>query len=82
MLERGFAWLDTGTFDSLSDAGNFIKTVEHRQGLKIGCPEEVAWRKGFLSDDDLRQRGEALVKSGYGEYLLQLLPKESEQTFE
>jgi glucose-1-phosphate thymidylyltransferase len=73
MLERGFAWLDTGTFDSLSDAGKFIQTVEHRQGLKIGCPEEVAWRKGFLSDDDLRERGEALAKSGYGEYLLQLL---------
>ena len=73
VLERGFAWLDTGTFDSLSDAGSFIQTVEHRQGLKIGCPEEVAWRKGFLSDDDLRERGEALAKSGYGEYLLQLL---------
>jgi glucose-1-phosphate thymidylyltransferase len=73
VLERGFAWLDTGTFDSLNDASNFIQTVEHRQGLKIGCPEEVAWRQGFLTDDELRQRGEALVKSGYGEYLLQLL---------
>jgi glucose-1-phosphate thymidylyltransferase len=73
VLERGFAWLDTGTFDSLNDASNFIQTVEHRQGLKIGCPEEVAWREGFLSDDELRQRGEALSKSGYGAYLLQLL---------
>ena len=73
VLQRGFAWLDTGTFDSLNDASNFIKTVEHRQGLKIGCPEEVAWRQGFLTDDDLRLRGEVLVKSGYGEYLLQLL---------
>jgi glucose-1-phosphate thymidylyltransferase len=73
VLERGFAWLDTGTFDSLNDASNFIQTVEHRQGLKIGCPEEVAWRQGFLTDDELRERGEALVKSGYGEYLLQLL---------
>jgi glucose-1-phosphate thymidylyltransferase len=73
VLERGFAWLDTGTFDSLRDASNFIATVEHRQGLKIGCPEEVAWRQGFLTDDELRQRGEALAKSGYGEYLLQLL---------
>jgi glucose-1-phosphate thymidylyltransferase len=73
VLERGFAWLDTGTFDSLNDASNFIATVEHRQGLKIGCPEEVAWRQGFLTDDELRQRGEALAKSGYGEYLLQLL---------
>jgi glucose-1-phosphate thymidylyltransferase len=73
VLERGFAWLDTGTFDSLNDAGNFIQTVEHRQGLKIGCPEEVAWRKGFLTDDELRERGQALIKSGYGRYLLQVL---------
>ncbi len=73
VLERGFAWLDTGTFDSLNDASNFIATVEHRQGLKIGCPEEVAWRQGWLSDDDLRQRGEALARSGYGAYLMQLL---------
>jgi len=73
VLERGFAWLDTGTFDALNDAGNFIQTVERRQGLKIGCPEEVAWRKGFLSDDDLRRRGEELIKSGYGTYLLGLL---------
>jgi glucose-1-phosphate thymidylyltransferase len=73
VLERGFAWLDTGTFDSLNDASNFIQTVEHRQGLKIGCPEEVAWRQGFLSDEDLRERGEALMKSGYGEYLIGLL---------
>ncbi len=73
VLERGYAWLDTGTFESLNDASNFIATVENRQGLKIGCPEEVAWRQGFLSDDELRQRGEALAKSGYGEYLLQLL---------
>ena len=76
VLERGFAWLDTGTFDSLNDAGNFIQTVEHRQGLKIGCPEEVAWRQGWLSDDDLRERGEVLAKSGYGEYLLQLVRRD------
>ncbi len=75
VLERGFAWLDTGTFDSLIDATNFIQTVEHRQGLKIGCPEEVAWRQGFLTDDELRQRGEALAKSGYGAYLLELLER-------
>ena len=73
VLERGTAWLDTGTFDSLLDAGNFIRTVEKRQGLKIGSPEEVAWRQGFLSDDELRTRAEGLVKSGYGAYLLDLL---------
>jgi glucose-1-phosphate thymidylyltransferase len=72
-LERGFAWLDTGTFDSLNDASNFIQTLERRQGLKVGCPEEVAWRQGFLTDEELRARAEPLVKSGYGDYLLRLL---------
>jgi glucose-1-phosphate thymidylyltransferase len=72
-LDRGTAWLDTGTYDSLNDASNFIRTVENRQGLKIGCPEEIAWRKGFLSDDELRKIAESLTKSGYGEYLLGLL---------
>ena len=73
VLERGTAWHDTGTFDSLIDAGNFIRTVEKRQGLKIGSPEEVAWRQGFLTDDELRERAEGLTKSGYGSYLLELL---------
>jgi glucose-1-phosphate thymidylyltransferase len=73
VLERGTAWLDTGTFDSLLDAGNFIRTVEKRQGLKIGSPEEVAWRQGFLTDDELRQRAESLTRSGYGSYLRDLL---------
>jgi glucose-1-phosphate thymidylyltransferase len=76
VLERGTAWLDTGTFDSLNDASNFIRTVEHRQGLKIGAPEEIAWRQGFLSDDQLRERAEQLTKSGYGRYFLDLLEQE------
>jgi len=73
ILPRGTAWLDTGTFDSLNDASNFVRTIQARQGLQVGCPEEVAWRAGFLSDDELRLRGEALAKSGYGDYLLGLL---------
>ena len=73
ILPRGTAWLDTGTFDDLNDASNFIRTVEKRQGLKISCPEEIAWRNGFLTDDERRERAEPLVKSGYGTYLLELL---------
>ena len=73
VLPRGTAWLDTGTFDTLNDASNFIRTIENRQGLKVGAPEEVAWRQGFLSDDELAARGEKLEKSGYGKYLLRLL---------
>lgn len=72
-LPRGTAWLDTGTFNALNDASNFIRTIESRQGLKVGCPEEVAWRVGLLSDDELRERAEQLVKSGYGSYLLNIL---------
>ncbi len=73
VLPRGTAWLDTGTFDSLMAAGEFVRVVEARQGLKVGCPEEVAWRAGFLSDDELLARGQALAKSGYGQYLIGLL---------
>ncbi len=77
ILPRGTAWLDTGTFDSLSEATEFIRTVQKRQGLSIGCPEEVAWRMGFLSDDELRERAEPLLKSGYGRYLLTVLEQGS-----
>ena len=76
VLPRGTAWLDTGTFDSLLEAGNYISTIEKREGRKIGAPEEVAWRRGFLTDDELRVRAESLVKSGYGEYLLDLLAEQ------
>ena len=73
VLPRGTAWLDTGTFDSLLGAGNYVHTLEARQGLKIGCPEEIAWRKGWLDDEALRGRAELLAKSGYGAYLLEIL---------
>ncbi len=73
VLPRGTAWLDTGTFRDLNDASNFIRTIDSRQGLKVSAPEEVAWRQGFLSDDELRERAIPLVKSGYGAYLLELL---------
>jgi glucose-1-phosphate thymidylyltransferase len=73
VLPRGTAWLDTGTFDSLNDASNFVRTLEARQGLKVGSPEEAAWRQGFLSDEELEQQAFALAKSGYGTYLLDLL---------
>ncbi len=76
ILPRGTAWLDTGTFDSLLEASNFVATVQNRQGLKIGCPEEVGWRLGWLTDDDLRRRAAALAKSGYGTYLAGLLTTE------
>jgi glucose-1-phosphate thymidylyltransferase len=73
VLARGTAWLDTGTFDSLLDAANYVRTIEERQGLKIGVPEEVAWRMGFIDDDELARQAEPLVRSGYGDYLFGLL---------
>lgn len=76
VLARGTAWLDTGTFDSLLDASDFVRTIERRQGLKVGAPEEIAWRAGFIDDDQLATRAKELLKSGYGHYLLQLLDRE------
>ena len=73
LLGRGFAWLDTGTHESLLEAAMFVETIEKRQGYKIACLEEVAWRKGWLSDNALQERGEHLSKNGYGAYLLALL---------
>ena len=76
VLPRGTAWLDTGSFDDLSDAAVFVRTVQERQGFKIAAPEEVGWRKGFLSDEQLEAVAEPLLKSGYGEYLLGLLEED------
>ena len=73
VLDRGFAWLDTGTFDSLSDASEYVRVIEKRQGLKIGCPEEIAWRMGFISKEQLERLAEELKKSGYGEYLEKII---------
>ncbi|WP_296191738.1 glucose-1-phosphate thymidylyltransferase RfbA [uncultured Microbacterium sp.] len=75
VLPRGTAWLDTGTFDQMTDAGDYVRTMERRTGMRIGVPEEVAWRQGLLSDDELRVRAQKLVKSGYGSYLLELLER-------
>jgi glucose-1-phosphate thymidylyltransferase len=73
VMARGMAWLDTGTHDSMLEAAHFVQTLEKRQGLKLGCPEEVAWRKGWIDDEQLSQLAQPLTKSGYGDYLLDLL---------
>ena len=81
VLSRGTAWLDTGTHNSLLDAANFIRVVEQRQGLKIACPEEVAYRQGFIDEEQLLRLAEPLMKSGYGEYLSKL-PDATEVVFD
>jgi glucose-1-phosphate thymidylyltransferase len=73
ILDRGTAWLDTGTFDSLMQASQFVQVIEQRQGLKVGCIEEEAWRQGFISNETLRSLAEPLMKSGYGKYLMEVL---------
>ena len=75
ILDRGTAWLDTGTFPSLMQAGQFVQVIEERQGLKVGCIEEVAYRQGFIDATQIEEIAQPLLKSGYGEYLLQMIEK-------
>ncbi len=77
MMQRGFAWLDTGTHDSLLDASQFIATLERRQGLKVACPEEIAWRNGFIDNAQVEKLAKPLLKNGYGQYLMKLLKEQA-----
>jgi glucose-1-phosphate thymidylyltransferase len=73
MMQRGYAWLDTGTHDSLLEASQFIATLEHRQGLKIACPEEISWRHDWINSTQLEALAQPMLKNGYGQYLVRLL---------
>jgi glucose-1-phosphate thymidylyltransferase len=72
-MGRGYAWLDTGTHDSLLEASEFVRTLQHRQGIQLACLEEIAWQQGWIDDATLRDRGHSLSKTGYGQYILRLL---------
>jgi glucose-1-phosphate thymidylyltransferase len=75
IMGRGYAWLDTGTFESLNEASGFVETIERRQGLKISCPEEIVWSRGYISDEQLNELAQPLLKSDYGKYLSKLICK-------
>ena len=82
IMNRGMSWLDTGTFDSLNQASNYIRILEKRQGLKVGCPEEIAWRKGWIENSQLEKLARNSQKSGYGEYLLKILEDPIKNNYE
>jgi glucose-1-phosphate thymidylyltransferase len=80
LMGRGYAWLDTGTHASLLEASRFVEILERRQGLKIACPEEIAWRSGYIDDEQLETLGSSMKTNGYGQYLLKILKKKSESS--